>query len=104
MSSSNYQSSSSSITSERNCYYKEYDHYNRNVVDKFQEKLKYEIDIIYKKYRLDYKIKKRIVDLEFDLDLHCLVKINRMMFGYDFHRDYNYFAKKEKNKEKFMLY
>ena len=80
-------SNMSNKSSESNSYYKEYEFCNRNIVNKSRERLKKEMNIICKKYNLNYEIIRRIVDLEFDLDLHYSVKVNRMIFYHDFYRD-----------------
>jgi len=77
----------SNKSSKSNGYYEEDDYYDRIIVNKLQERLKKEMNIICKKYNLNYEIIRRIVDLEFDLDLHYSVKVNRLTFDYDFYRD-----------------
>jgi len=63
----------------------ESDCYNRLVVDKLRDKSKYEINTICEKYNLDQEILRQIVNLEFDLDLYCALKVNRILDNYDFH-------------------
>ena len=67
--------STSKVSCESDSHHKEYDHYNRILVDKLREDLKCEIKRIYKKYRLNYKVIRAIVDLEFNLDLHYSAKV-----------------------------
>jgi len=41
---------------------------------------------------------KVIVDLKFDLNLYCSVKVNRIVHNYDFHGDLKYFINKQKKR------
>ena len=77
----------SNESSESNGHYEECDHYDRIAVNKLRERSKNEMKIACKKHSLDYEIIRQIVNLEFDLDLYYLVKVNRLMFDHYFHRD-----------------
>jgi len=61
--------------------------YDKIIVDKLREGSKYEMKRIHKKYRLNYKLIRVIVDLEFNPDLYYSVKVSRLMHDYNFHRD-----------------
>ena len=74
------------MSSESNRYYEEYDYYNRIVADKLRDNSKHEMKRIYKKYRLNNKVLRAIVNLDFDLYLHFLVKVNSTMHNCNFHR------------------
>jgi len=52
------------------------------------------MNITCKKYRLNYEIIRRIINLKFDLDLFYSVRVNGMLFNHDFYRDLEYFIKK----------
>ena len=53
---------------------------------------------IFKKYRFDYKILWLLVDLDFNLKIHCKIKINRMQYNYQYYREWNNFIKKQKKR------
>ena len=50
------------------------------------------------KYELNHKVMRVIVNLNFNPDLHFLVKVNGMTYNYDFHRDWKYFINKQKKR------
>ena len=83
--------STSELSYESNSYYKDCNYYNRNITDKLREDSKCEIKRICKKYELNYKVMRVIVNLDFNPDLHYLVKVNRMIYDHNFYGDWKYF-------------
>ena len=66
--------------SDSNVNCEERDYYNR-IIDDLQEKSKIKIDAAYEKYRLDYELVKLLVVIEFNLVVHCKIKVNRILFS-----------------------
>ena len=57
------------------------------------------MNIVYKKYRLDHNLVKLLLELDFELEIHCRMKVNGILFNNDFHGDWKIFMK-NKRKEK----
>ena len=66
-----------------NSYHKESNSYDRKIVDKLQESSKNDMNIICNKYRFNYDLVRLLVELEFDPDIYCKLKINRILHNYD---------------------
>ena len=67
-------------------HYKESNYYDQKVVDELQENLKNGMNEICDKYGFNHDLVRLLVELEFDLDRYCKLKVNGMMHSYDFHR------------------
>ena len=72
-------------SSESNRSYKESNSYNQNIIDKVREQSKEENYKIFEKYSFDKELLRLKVELIFDLDMHCKLKINRLICNYKLH-------------------
>ena len=72
--------------SDSNINHKERDYYNR-IIDKVRENLKIKMNVTCKKYGLDYELVRLLVELEFEQEIHYKIKVNRILFNYEFHGD-----------------
>jgi len=81
-SSSSSRDSTFNISYKSNGHCKESNYYNRKVIDKLRERLKEEMDKMYKKYRFNHDLLQLTVELKFDLDIYYKLKINRMIYNY----------------------
>jgi len=66
---------------------KESDCYDRKVVDNLYKELKWEMDTICTQYGLKYELLWLILELEFYLEIYYVVKVNRLLCNYYYHRD-----------------
>ena len=53
-----------------------------------------DMNIICNKYGLDHELVRLLVELKLDLEIHCKMKINRILHRHYFHRELKYFAEK----------
>jgi len=45
------------------------------------------MNIVYEKYRLDHNLVRLLLELDFEPEIHCRIKVNGILFNDDFHRD-----------------
>ena len=64
-------------------YYAEGDCYNRKVINKFQENSKNDMKMICDEYGFDQDLVRLLVELEFDLDIYCKLKISGILHNYN---------------------
>ena len=64
-------------------YYKEDDYYDRKVVNKVQESSKNNMNMICNKYGFSCDLVRLLLELEFDLDIYCKIKVSRILYDYN---------------------
>ena len=64
-------------------YYTEGNYYDRNVFNESWESLKNDMKIICNKHWFDQDLVWLLVELEFNLDIHCKLKVYRILCNYD---------------------
>jgi len=45
------------------------------------------MNVVYEKYRLDHNLVRLLLELDFEPEIHCGIKVNGILFNNDFHRD-----------------
>ena len=46
------------------------------------------------KHRINHNLVRLLVELEFDLDTHCKLKVNGILHNYNAHSEWKYFIEK----------
>ena len=75
------------LESNNSSYCKESKYYDQNVVDKYYIKSKKEMTKFCNKYRLKYELLQLLVELEYDLEIHDIIIVNRLTYNYYNHGD-----------------
>ena len=68
-------------------YYKESNYHNREIVHQHQQNSKKEIEEICDRHSLRKDLLRLLVNLEYDLELHNIIKVNQLACNYHHHRD-----------------
>jgi len=74
-----------SILSSSDSHCRESDCCNRKVVNKSREKSKNDMDTICNKCGLDHDLVRLLVELDFDLEMHCKIEVNKILHNYQHH-------------------
>ena len=56
------------------------------------------MNVVYEKYRLDHNLVRLLLELDFEPEIHCRIKVNGILFNDDFHRDQKIFIEKQKKR------